>query len=206
MITIIDYKAGNILSIRNMLKKLGVASEIAETQKQLGAAKKLILPGVGHFDHGMKHLRDAGMVDVIRDKVIEEKIPILGICLGAQLLGKGSEEGIEPGLSLVDMDVVKFDTNKLDQHLKIPHMGWSNLTIKKVENPLFIDSQAEPRFYFVHSYHFKMNKKEDVLSTSYHGYFFTSAFHKDNIYGVQFHPEKSHKYGMKLLENFAKLN
>ena len=205
MISIIDYNAGNIHSICNMLKRLGISASIAGSTAQIMLAERLILPGVGHFDYGMKNLNEAGLTESLRNRVLNDMGPFLGICLGAQLMGKESEEGCERGLGLIDMEVVKFDSSKFDKSLKVPHMGWSDLTIKKSHNPLFIDMHTDPRFYFVHAYHFKMSRNEDILATSNHGYTFTSAFQKDNIYGVQFHPEKSHKYGMKLLENFAKL-
>ena len=135
-------------------------------------------------------------------KVIEEKTPLLGICLGAQMLGNKSEEGTEKGLAWIDMDVVKFDTKKLSNNLKVPHMNWNEINIKKT-TPLFNKLNNQSRFYFVHTYHMQTNNPTDVLCTSNYGYEFVSGVHKNNIWGMQFHPEKSHKFGMKLLENFA---
>ena len=165
--------------------------------------KKIIIPGVGHYDYGMKQLNSSGLVNLLNKKALEEKIPVLGICLGAQLLGNGSEEATSKGLEWLDMDVVKFDVNKFSDNLKVPHMGWNELKVEK-KSKLFEDFNDEARFYFVHTYHMKA-KDEDVLARSDYGYSFDAAVEKDNIYGVQFHPEKSHKFGMKLLENFSKI-
>lgn len=204
MITIIDYNAGNIKSIQNMLKRVGAKSCISSSVEEIEQAEKLILPGVGHYDYGMNNLKQSGLIDILNKKVLVDKTPLLGICLGAQLLGNYSEEGIEKGLSWLDMDVVKFDKSKLGANMKIPHMGWSELTIKKTSN-LFNNISDEQRFYFVHSYHMLPHNTEDILTTTNYGYEFVSSVQKDNIFGVQFHPEKSHKYGMKLLDNFSKL-
>jgi glutamine amidotransferase len=203
MIAIIDYNAGNIASIVNMLKKIGQKAIITSNPDEILDAEKIILPGVGAFDHGMENLTRSSLVNSIKQQA-KNGIPILGICLGAQLLGNSSEEGDLAGLGLVNMDVVKFNPNKLPAGYKVPHMGWNEVNIKK-KHPLFMDMYLDPRFYFVHSYHFLMNNPEDVLTASDYGYEFASAFQKDNIMGVQFHPEKSHKYGMKLLENFLRL-
>lgn len=204
MITIIDYNAGNIKSIQNMLKRIGVKSCISSKPSEIETAEKLILPGVGHFDYGMMNLKQSGLVDVLNKKVVDEKIPLLGICLGAQLLGNGSEEGNEKGLGWIDMDVVKFDKSKLSENLKIPHMSWNEINIKK-ESKLLEGLDNDARFYFVHSYHMKCNDEMNVLTNTSYGYEFTSAVEKENIFGVQFHPEKSHKFGMRLLENFMSI-
>jgi imidazole glycerol-phosphate synthase subunit HisH len=204
MITIIDYGSGNIKSIQNMLKKLGVESNISNDSSTIGNAKKLILPGVGHFDYGMQQLNNSRLIEVLNKKVLVEKTPFLGICLGAQMLGNRSDEGIEKGLGWIDMDIIKFDKKNLPNDLKIPHMNWNEINIKK-ETLLLNGLNDQSRFYFVHSYHMKTKNEKDILCVSSHGYEFTSAVNKNNIYGVQFHPEKSHKFGMKLLENFAKI-
>lgn len=204
MITIIDYGAGNIKSIQNMLKKIGVESVLTKNIEAIEKATKLILPGVGHFDYGMQQLQKSGLIDVLNKKVKQEKHPLLGICLGAQMLGKTSEEGNEKGLGWIDMEVIKFNTKKLPHHLKIPHMSWNEITIEK-ESGLLKGLNNESRFYFVHSFFMQAKNKSDVLCTSNYGYDFVSGVQKENIYGVQFHPEKSHKFGMKLLENFANL-
>jgi len=187
-----------------MLKRIGVKSTIASTEEQILNAEKLILPGVGHFDHGMNNLKDTGLVDTLHQKVLVDKVPVLGICLGAQMLGNKSEEGDEKGLGWIDMDIVKFDKSRLPENYKVPHMSWNEIQIKKTSK-LLEGLDNESRFYFVHSYHMNPKNNDDILTTSHYGYEFVSAVEKDNIYGVQFHPEKSHKYGMKILENFAKL-
>jgi len=199
MITIINYGAGNIKSIQNMLKKIGVSSQISDKKTIIEKADKLILPGVGHFDYGMQQLQKSGLIATLHQKVIQEKTPILGICLGAQMLGNKSEEGTAKGLGWIDMEVVKFNSEKL----KVPHMNWNELNIKKASF-LFKEMYENPRFYFVHSYYMKPQHEKDILCTANYGSEFVAAVAKDNIYGVQFHPEKSHKFGMKLLANFAK--
>lgn len=204
MITLINYNAGNIKSIQNMLKRIGAKSCISADAKEIEQAEKLILPGVGHFDYGMKNLHESGLIEVLNRKVLIDKVPLLGICLGAQLLGNRSEEGILSGLGWIDMEVVKFDENKLPENLKIPHMSWNEIKIKKQSN-LLTGLSDESRFYFVHSYHMKCNNENDILANTFYGYEFTSAVEKDNIFGVQFHPEKSHTFGMRLLENFVNL-
>lgn len=204
MITIINYNAGNIKSIQNMLKRIGAKSCISSDATEIEQAEKLILPGVGHFDYGMRNLQESGLIEVLNKKIVTDKVPLLGICLGAQLLGNKSEEGIIPGLGWIDMQVVKFDENKLPKNLKIPHMSWNEIIIKK-QSELLAGLNNESRFYFVHSYHMKCNDENDILTNTNYGYEFTSAVEKDNIYGVQFHPEKSHKFGMRLLENFVNI-
>jgi len=202
MITIIDYGAGNIKSIQNMLKKIGVNSILTKDVSKIEAANKLILPGVGHFDHGMRQLKNSGLIEVLNKKVIEQQTPILGICLGAQMLGNKSEEGQEQGLGWIDMTIIKFNKQLLGENLKVPHMNWNEINLKK-DTPLFNKLNNESRFYFVHSFHMKTANTKDILCTSEHGYEFVSGVNKNNIYGVQFHPEKSHKFGMQLLQNFS---
>ncbi len=204
MITIINYNAGNIKSIQNMFKRIGVESIISNKEDEIKNASKLILPGVGHFDYGMANLKETGLIELLNQQVLSENKPILGICLGAQMLGKKSEEGKEVGLNWIDMSVNKFNINKMDKPHKIPHMGWADVTTKK-KSKLFKDMYDNPRYYFVHSYHMNPNNKENALCESNYGYSFVSAVEHNNIFGVQFHPEKSHKFGMKLLENYANL-
>jgi glutamine amidotransferase len=201
MIAIVDYGTGNLCSILNMLKKVGAKGVISSDAVELRNADKLILPGVGAFDNAMGNLEKLGLIPILNELVVKGRKPILGICLGMQLLTHTSEEGKLPGLGWIDADTVRFrfdDRNRL----KIPHMGWN--TIEQVKkSPLLDDADAEPRFYFVHSYHVVCRKEEDVLTKTTYGYDFISSVVKNNIAGVQFHPEKSHKFGMKLLSNFA---
>jgi glutamine amidotransferase len=200
MIVIVDYGCGNLNSIRNMLKKIGFESVVSSSKEDIAAASKIILPGVGSFDTGMKSLMDNDYLPVLTEKALGEKIPFLGICLGMQLMTNGSEEGKQKGLGWIDADTLKFKSN---DKLKIPNMGWNEIKVMK-ENKLF-QGIIHPRFYFVHSYYIQSNNKENILATADYGVEYTCAFSKENLFGVQFHPEKSHKYGMQLLTNFAKL-
>jgi glutamine amidotransferase len=201
MIAIVDYGTGNLCSILNMLKKVGAKGVISSDAVELRNADKLILPGVGAFDNAMGNLEKLGLIPILNELVVKGRKPILGICLGMQLLTHTSEEGKLPGLGWIDADTVRFRFDERNR-LKIPHMGWN--TIEQVKkSPLLDDADAEPRFYFVHSYHVVCRKEEDVLTKTTYGYDFISSVVKNNIAGVQFHPEKSHKFGMKLLSNFA---
>lgn len=199
MIGIIDYEVGNLASIKNMLKKIGSDSFFIQSPDDFSKASKLILPGVGSFDYGMEQLAKKGLIETMENQVLKEKKPILGICLGAQLLTKSSEEGIKKGLGWVNATTVKFKTS-----LPVPNMGWNDIIIVK-ENSLLKDFHDDaPRFYFVHSYHFEFKDKEQILAYNNYDYDYACAFQKENIFGVQFHPEKSHKFGMQLLKNFSK--
>lgn len=201
MIVIVDYDMGNIGSVYNMLKKIGRKSEITRDLEKIRQADHIILPGVGAFDSGMEQLEKFGLVELIRHKALVDKTPILGICLGAQLMLEKSEEGQKAGLGLVKGEVKRFQLSA-ESKLRIPNMGWNQ--IEKVKSSNLVDILPEqPRFYFVHSYHFKMTQSEDQLLISEYGYSFCSAFQHENISGVQFHPEKSHKFGMALLRNFT---
>lgn len=204
MTIIIDYGMGNLGSIVNMLKKIGTKVLISRDIESIEKADKLILPGIGAFDTGIKNLVQEGLIEALNKKVIGEKTPILGICLGMQLLTKSSEEGHLHGLGWIDAQTIRFKFDERGNNLKIPHMGWNTVRLNK-ESPLFKEMFAEPRFYFVHSYHVVCNDEHDILTTTHYGYEFVSSIQKDNIMGVQFHPEKSHKFGMKLLKNFVDL-
>lgn len=204
MITIIDYKIGNLGSIKNMLKKIGQSSNITSDVDEISKAEKIILPGVGHFGHGMRRLKESGCIDVLNHKAKVEKIPVLGICLGAQLLTKFSEEGNEEGLSWIDAEVKKFNKELMPEPLPIPNMGWCDLQIRSADR-LVENLPQNSRFYFVHSYHIVCKDSKNELLSAHYGYPFTAAIHHENIYGVQFHPEKSHKFGMKLMDNFCRL-
>lgn len=203
MIIIVDYKVGNLGSIYNMLKKIGVKSEITSDKEKIRLASKLILPGVGSFYSGMKNLAELGLIELLNKKTLEEKVPVLGICLGMQLLTSKSEEGSLLGLGWVKGCVKKFQFEK-DSMLKVPHIGW-NYVIQRKESKLFFEMYEEPRYYFVHSYFVELDCKDNILTETSYGNEFCSSLEKDNIYGVQFHPEKSHKYGMMLLKNFSEI-
>ena len=205
MIAIIDYGSGNLGSITNMLKVIGAKSVVTNNIEVIRNAKKIILPGVGSFDNGMNNLIEMGLDKIIKEEAKTGK-PILGICLGMQLLGRKSEEGQLEGLGLIPFDNVKFNFENIDEKqqaiLKIPHMGWDIVESKK-NVPLLKNIKDQPRFYFVHSYHALCDNDENILMTCDYGYQFAASVFKDNVYGVQFHPEKSHNFGMRLLNNFV---
>lgn len=205
MLVIINYEVGNLTSVLNMFRILGNSEEvfISNDPKDIVTASKLVLPGVGHFDYGMNQLKKSGLIDILNERVIDEKIPILGICLGAQLLTKGSEEGSEPGLGWINAQTIKFDLSQIGDNLKVPHMGWNEVKLMK-KSKLFEDIPEDPRFYFVHSYHIHCNEPSDIMLSTEYGYEITAAIENENILGVQFHPEKSHKFGLQLLSNFIK--
>lgn len=200
MISIINYGLGNLGSIRNMFKKIGYESRIVESPAELDRATKIILPGVGSFDTGMKNLYDGKWIDSLNKRVLVDKVPTLGICLGMQLMCRKSEEGKMGGLSWMAGDAKKFKFE--DNSLKVPHMGWNECIARK-DSKLINDDFNERRFYFVHSYYVDMDSHDDILFETQYGRKFTSAFEKDNIIGMQFHPEKSHKFGLSILKNFA---
>ncbi len=199
MIVIVDYGLGNLGSIQNMIKKAGGSSVISSDPKDIEKADKLILPGVGAFDNGMSNIKKMGLIDVLNTKVLKQKTPVLGLCLGMQLFAKSSEEGKLPGLAWIDSVNLRFNFD--DTRLKVPHMGWNELELKK-KSALFDGMPEEKRFYFVHSYHMACNDKADILATTNYGIDFVSAIQKGNIFGTQFHPEKSHKFGLMLFRNF----
>jgi glutamine amidotransferase len=201
MIHIVDYGAGNIGSIANMIKKAGGRSVITHDAQELMCADKIILPGVGHFDSGMRKLRESGLIPILNNKVKEQKCPILGVCLGAQMMTLASEEGNESGLGWFDARVLKFPNQP---NFKVPHMGWRNVTIEK-ETLLSFEMDESFRYYFVHSYYIKANHTNDVLFTAEYGSKFVAGLSHENIFAVQFHPEKSHRYGLKLMQNFIRL-
>ena len=200
---VIDYGLGNLHSVKKKLHRIGVNAEISDNPKKILGASKLFLPGVGHFSKAINNLKSLNLFDALNEAVLVKKRPILGICLGLQLMARHSEEGNEEGFGWFDAEVVHFNiTNQLKY--KVPHMGWNNVKCAK-QSMLFDGIPESQEFYFVHSYHIKTNKEEDVLATTEYEYSFVSALEKDNIFGVQFHPEKSHEVGEKMLTNFLKL-
>ncbi len=200
-IIIVDYGMGNIGSVLNMFKRIGVEAEISDDLDVISDAQKILLPGVGAFDQAMRRIVDAGFKEVLDKKALVDKVPILGICLGMQLLTRGSEEGSLPGLGWIAADTIKFPPMS---GLKVPHMGW-NLVKQAMACSLTAGLSEESRYYFVHSYHVKVDREENSILRTTHGVEFDSGIHADNIYGTQFHPEKSHKFGMELLKNFSKI-
>ena len=199
MITILNYGIGNIKAFQNIYNRLGITVEIATSSYQLSMAEKIILPGVGSFDWAMERLNNSGMRSTLEEMVLHYKIPVLGVCVGMQMMAESSEEGILPGLGWINAKVKRFEENKL----RLPHMGWNSVSPKET-NPLFKDI-ISPKFYFLHSYYFSPETDNLALATTEYGFQFTSVAYKDHIYGVQFHPEKSHSWGIQLLKNFANL-
>ncbi|MBE2182223.1 MAG: imidazole glycerol phosphate synthase subunit HisH [Anaerolineae bacterium] len=201
MIVIIDLGLGNTGSIINMLKRIGTRAVVSAEADIIAQATKLILPGVGAFDAGMAQLESRGLINQLHHRVMIEKIPVIGLCLGMQLMMKRSEEGIKPGLGWIDGECKRFRFPEGETRYKVPHMGWNEVTACK--NSIFFQTDAPPpRFYFVHSYHIIANDRQDVAGVTHYGYEFASVIEHENIRGTQFHPEKSHRYGMKLLEDF----
>jgi glutamine amidotransferase len=204
-ISILDYGLGNTGSVLRMVEKVGGTARKVSTPEELLQANKLILPGVGHFDHGMHLLQEKNLVSALQSFTSRPNTALLGICLGMQLLFDSSEEGSKTGLGLIPGKVIKFhDPTK---QLRIPHMGWNEVDVQK-ENPLIpthIEANIKPRFYFVHSYHVQCQNPEDILATVHHGSDITAAVSRGNIYGAQFHPEKSHRFGMDMIKRFVEL-
>jgi glutamine amidotransferase len=204
MITIIDYDMGNVGSIKNMLEYLGFTDvEVSCDRGRILESSHVILPGVGSFDEGMKGLEARGLDVILNEYANILKKPLLGICLGMQLLGTSSEEGSKKGLGLIDFHSIKF---KLSSGLKVPHMGWNTIHVQNPNNPLTRELNDDFRYYFVHSYHAICNNNSQVLLTTNYGYDVVVGICNENVYGVQFHPEKSHHFGMKLLQNFIGIN
>ncbi len=202
MITIIDYGVGNIFAFQNVYKRLNIPTKIAKSVSDLENAKKIILPGVGAFDYAMQRLNASGMREKLDELVLDKKVPVLGICVGMQMMGNKSDEGLMEGLKWINAEIIKFDESLIKQRTKLPHMGWNDVVMVK-NNILFDELDEQSIFYFLHSYYFKCNHQEDVIATTNYGISFTSAVNANNIFGIQFHPEKSHRYGEQLLNNFA---
>lgn len=204
MITIIDYGLGNVLAFVNVYNRLNIPVVVAKSVDGLAHATKLILPGVGSFDHAMQQLDRSGMRQSIEQLVLQKAMPALGICVGMQMLAKSSDEGGLPGLGWIDGTVKKFDVSKMPQGTNLPHMGWNDVA-PVVDSGLFKGMEQDARFYFLHSYYFECRQQPNVLAVSDYGGDFTCAVHRENVYGVQFHPEKSHHFGARLLKNFAEI-
>jgi imidazole glycerol-phosphate synthase subunit HisH len=200
MIAIIDYEIGNLAAIANMFNRLGVSCEITADPEKIKLAEKIVLPGNGAFDACMQGLRATGLIPLLNDRVLNERVPLLGICVGAQMLGHRSEEGREAGLGWLDMDVKRFPDLP---DIRVPHMGWCGVEIMGDRHPLFDTLTDEARFYFVHSYYLHPNNKKNTLLTAHYGFEFSAAVGCENIVGVQFHPEKSHRYGKQVFAQFA---
>ena len=204
MITIIDYGLGNIRAFVNVYERLNIKTKVAHSAEDIKDASKIILPGVGAFDYAMSQLNASGMRDELEKQVLENNIPIVGICVGMQMLAKSSEEGILPGLGWIDGKVKIFDTSLIPYKTRLPHMGWNSINPDNL-NPLMVGLTPESRFYFLHSYYFVCENDENIISTTEYGITYSCAVNRDNIYGIQFHPEKSHSNGVQLLKNFASL-
>lgn len=200
MIAVIDYDIGNLGAVANMLHRVGVPAAITRDPLQIEAASHIILPGNGAFDACMQGLRATGLIPLLERRVLHEGAQLLGICVGAQMLGNGSEEGVEPGLGWMDMRVRRFPVRPT---LRVPHMGWNEVEPTACDHPLLRDLPADARFYFVHSYFMDPNDPADVLLTAHHGVEFAAAVARGNVMGVQFHPEKSHRFGRLLLSRFV---
>ncbi len=204
MIAIVDYGMGNIKAFADVYKKLNIPAVIVRSARELENAGKIILPGVGSFDYVIKRIEESGMRSILDDVVIHRHVPVLGICMGMQIFAFSSEEGNLPGLGWINGKVKRLTSSSREHPISVPHMGWNNA--KPVNaNAIFQGLDSDARFYFLHSYYFECDNHHDVMAFTEYGGDFASAVNSGNIYGVQFHPEKSHQWGIKLLENFARL-
>lgn len=202
MIHIVDYGAGNLRSVQKAFERMRIEAKPTNNPDEILSSKKLVLPGVGNFATAIKRIKDTGIFESLNIAVSEKKIPILGICLGMQLMTKHSEEGDAEGFGWIDAETMRFEFD--NNRLKIPHMGWNSLEISD-KSALYDGISNEDLFYFVHSYYVKSNDSNNILAKTKYGIEFTSSFSKENIFGCQFHPEKSHDSGMQILKNFTKL-
>lgn len=204
MIAIIDYGLGNVRAFANVYKKLNIPAVIVKQAEALKNASKVILPGVGAFDHAMQRLEKSGMKQILEEIVLQHNVPVLGVCVGMQMLACSSEEGSLPGLRWIDGEVKRFKPSAFKQSIRVPHMGWNNVKPVKI-NGLLQGLGLDARFYFLHSYYMHCKNSEDVIAVTEYGDAFASAINHGNIYGVQYHPEKSHQWGIQLLKNYAEL-
>jgi len=202
MIVIVDYGVGNVASVLNMLRKVGAKARVGGSVAELETSDKLILPGIGHFGHGMQRLAEAGLIPSLREQALVHRKPILGICLGMQMMTRGSEESDAPGLGWIDAFTHRFPESS---GLRVPHMGWNSIRPSATARLFDHDAAEAERFYFVHSYFVQVAERGDVAASCRYGSEFTAAFERDNLFGVQFHPEKSHLFGMEVLRRFASL-
>ncbi len=202
-VTLVDYCLGNIQAFAHIYQRLNIPFEVATSPEQLARAEKIILPGVGAFDWAMTRLNNSGLRDKLDMLVLGQRVPVLGVCVGMQMMAQRSEEGKLPGLGWIDADVVRFDPEQIG-HAPLPHMGWNDVW-PVANDSLFRGMQTAPRYYFLHSYHIVPRQPADALATARYGSNFTAAVHNRHIFGTQFHPEKSHQWGIDLLRNFAEL-
>jgi len=205
MIGILNYGLGNIRSFSNIYRSLDIPHKIITTNKDLNNITKIILPGVGAFDNAMKKFNQSGLREPVEEMVLSQDIPLLGVCVGLQMLGCSSDEGKEKGLGWIDASIKIFDTSNITHATKLPHMGWNTIEIKSNNELLFKNLNSKDRFYFLHSYYFECQNNDNIIAQTNYGLNFTCAVKLNNIYGVQFHPEKSLKNGEKLLHNFSQL-
>ena len=204
MVVIVDYGLGNIKAFVNIYEQMNIPVKVARNPDELLQAKQIILPGVGAYDSALERLSESGLRDCLDDMVLKKECPVLGICVGMQIMANSSEEGALGGLGWVDAEIKKFKVTNQSGRMVLPHMGWNDVMLER-ENPLFKGLETGSKFYFLHSYYAFTSNQIDTLSITDYGGPFTSSFGFKNIYGVQFHPEKSHQWGVQLLKNFARI-
>jgi len=205
MIRIVDYGVGNIQAFINIFKRLGIPAERAMVPADLEDATRLILPGVGHFDNAMQRLNDSGMRPALESLVLDQCVPVVGICVGMQMLATGSDEGSLPGLNWVPGRVREFAAHPKAASLPMPHMGWNCLQTLAGKSIFAAGFEDAPQFYFLHSFYFDAQDRADVAATAHYGIDFDAVISRGHIHGVQCHPEKSHRWGAQLLKNFAEI-
>lgn len=206
MIRVVDYGVGNVQAFMNVFKQLGVSAQRASTSYELEEASHLILPGVGHFDHAMQKLNESGMRSSLERLVLKESVPIIGVCVGMQMLAEGSDEGMHAGLGWIPGKVRAFESHRAAANLPMPHMGWNTVSSKPNSQLFSCGFEEAPQFYFLHSFYFEADNKDHVSGTASYGVDFDAAVSRGHIHGVQFHPEKSHMWGAQLLKNFVELS